>query len=82
MILGLEGSLDTFDEVVPSPVRLLWSVFLEYENKWKLISFGKSCSIPLRYCHSVGLTELRSVFDADPQDFSNFHACGRECVKV
>ena len=63
-------------------IRPLWYIFLEYENKWKLILFGKSCNIPLRYCHSLGLTELKSVFDAEPRDFLNFRAWGRELVRV
>lgn len=63
------GSFVPFGGVVPS-VRLLWCVSLNYENKWKLTLCNISCNGPLRWCHSLGITELKSVFDADPWRFS------------
>ena len=73
MILSLVGSFDTLGGVAPTPVRRSWCIFLDSENKWKLILFGNACSTLSRYCHSLGVTELKSVFDADPPDLSNFH---------
>lgn len=75
-MLSLVGSFDTADGVAPSPIRPHWCIFLESENKWKLILLGKSCRTPLRSCPSLGVTELKAVFDAGPWDFSNFHAWG------
>lgn len=82
VILSFEGSFDTFNGVAPSPVGCFGMFSWNRKIKCKLILFGKSCYIPLRYCHSLRVTELKSVFDADSRNFSNFHVWGREHVKV